>query len=137
MSYIDTEGTVLKVGNAASPEVFTAIPQIVSIDGPTSANSEKEVTNLSSTAKEFRPGLNDHGELSMEIEWDERNAVHAGIRTKFNARTVSNYQLIDAGSPNKRYSFTGFWKTIPQSYQPDNVVRSNAVLRITGALTVT
>jgi len=136
MSYIDTEGTVLKIGNAASPEVFSTIPQIVSIDGPSSANSEKEVTNLSSTAKEFRPGLNDHGEINLEIEWDERNAVHAGIRTKFNARTVSNFQLIDAGSPTKRYSFTGFWKTIPMSFQPDNIVRSQAVLRVTGAITV-
>lgn len=136
MSYIDTEGTILKVGNGASPEVFTTIPQIVNIDGPSSSNSEKEVTNLASTAKEFRPGLNDLGEYNIEMEWDERNAVHSGIRTAFNNRTVSNFQLIDAGSPSKTYSFQAFWKALPRSYQPDNVVRSNAVLRVTGAETV-
>ena len=131
--YIDTEGTLLKRGNGASPEVFTSIPNIVSISGPTSANSEKEVTNLSSTAKEFRPGLNDHGELSLEIEWDERDTVHAAIRTDFNNRTVGNYLLIDAGSPTETYTVRGFWKTLPMTFQPDDVVRSSAVLRITGA----
>ena len=130
--YIDTEGTVLKVGNGASPEVFTAIPNIVSIDGPTSSNAEKEVTNLSSSAKEFRPGLNDYGDMNMEIMWDERDTVHAGLRTDFRNRTTRNFQLIDAYSPEQVYNFTGFWKTLPLSFQPDNVVRSSAVLRVTG-----
>lgn len=130
--YIDTEGTVLKVGNGASPEVFTTIPNIVSIDGPTSQNSEKEVTNLSSTAKEFRPGLNDYGELNCSIEWDERDTVHAGLRTDFRNRATRNFQLIDAGSPQKTYNFSGYWKTLPLAFQPDDVVRSSAVLRVTG-----
>jgi hypothetical protein len=53
--YVDTQGTDLKIGNGASPEVFTSIPQIVSIDGPSSARSEKTVTHLKSTAVETSP----------------------------------------------------------------------------------
>ena len=131
-NYIDTEGTVLKVGNGASPEVFTAITNIVSIDGPTSQNSEKEVTHLGSTAKEFRPGLNDYGDMNCEIEFDERDTVHAGLRTDFRNRTTRNFQLIDAGSPQQTYNFSGYWKTLPLSFKPDDIVRSSAVLRVTG-----
>lgn len=134
--YIDTQGTDLKIGNGASPEVFASIPQIVSIDGPTSSRSEKTVTHLKSTAVETRPGLRDFGSLQLEIEWDERDTVHAGLRTKFNAGTVHNFQLIDSASPQKRYSFQGWVKTVPQKYAIDAVVMSSVEIRLTSAMTV-
>lgn len=136
MAYITTQGTSLKIGDAASPEVFTAIPQIVSIDGPSASNEEIDVTNLSSTAREFIAAIPDYGELNCEVEWDERNTVHAGLRTKFNAGTTHNFQLVDAGSPQKTASFSGFVKSVPQAYNIDDVVRSSLVIRITGPWTV-
>jgi hypothetical protein len=134
--YVDTQGTDLKIGNGASPEVFTSIPQIVSIDGPSSARSEKTVTHLKSTAVETSPGLRDFGSLNLEVEWDEGDTVHAGLRTKFDAGTYHNFQLVDAGSPTKRYSFRGWVKSIPQKYGIDAVVMASVEIRLTSAMTV-
>lgn len=135
-SYITTQGTTLKIGNGASPEVFTAIPQIVSIDGPSSSNEEIDVTHLGSVKREYTAAIPDAGELNCEIEWDERDTVHAGLRTKFSAATTHNFQLVDAGSPMKTASFSGFIKSLPQTYNIDDVVRSSMVIRITGDFTV-
>lgn len=134
--YIDTQGTVLKVGNGASPEVFTTIPNIVSIDGPSATRSEKDATHLASTAKESKAGLRDYGSLNCEVEWDERDTVHAGLRTKFDAGTNHNFLLIDAGSPQKQYSFTGWVKSLPQKYGVDAFVMSSMEIRLTGPMTV-
>lgn len=134
-TYITTAGTVLKIGDASSPIVFTTIPQVVSIDGPTASNDEIEVTHLGSTAKEFVGSLPDYGSLNLEIEWDERDTVHAGMRTDFAAATVRPFQLIDAASPMTTYSVSGFIKSLPLSFAANDVVRSNAEIRLTGAFT--
>ncbi len=134
--YIDTQGTILKIGDSGSPEAFTTIPNIVDIDGPSAAATEKDATTLASTAIESRPGLVDWGSLNLEMMWDERDTVHAGMRADFNAKTVRNFQLIDAGSPTKTYSSTGWIKTLPANYSLNELVRASVEIRLTGPLTV-
>jgi len=134
-TYITTQGTALKLGNGASPEVFTAIPQCTSIDGPTTSNDEIDVTHLGSSSREFEPALPDQGEITAELEWDENDATHASLRTKFNAATTHNFQLVNAASPTNTYSFAGFIKTLQMSFGIDDVVRVTMTVRITGDFT--
>lgn len=134
-TYIETQGTTLKIGDAASPIVFTTIPQVVSIDGPTATTEEIDVTHLGSTAKEFVAALPDYGSLNLEVEWDERDTVHSGIRTDFAAGTVRPFQLIDTGSPQTTYSVNGYFKSLPLTFNANDVVRSNIEIRLTGAFT--
>jgi len=136
-NYIETQGTVLKRGNSASPEVFTAIPSVVSIDGPTATNEEIDTTHLGSTARESIGSLPDYGSMNLEVMWDERDATHAAMRTDFQNRTVRNYQVIDTGSPQKTGNFSGWIKTLPQSYNANDVVRGSIEIRLTGAFNVT
>lgn len=131
--YVDTQGTVLKYSSGASPEVFTTIPQIVSIDGPTISASERNTTHLGSTAVETRSGLKDYGTLTCDMFWDERDTAHAALRTLFVNKTVRNFKLIDAGSPMKTYTVQGWIRELPRNYQIDNTVRGNMVIRLTGA----
>ncbi len=57
--------TLLKLGDGASPEVFTTIGEVVSI-GPLAQKKDLvEVTHLLSTAKEFIGGLSDGQEISV------------------------------------------------------------------------
>lgn len=134
-TYITTQGTALKIGDGASPEVFTTIPQVTSIDGPTTSNDEIDVTHLGSTSREFEPALPDQGEITCEMEWDENDTVHAGLRTKFNATTTHNFQLVNAASPLNTYSFAGFIKSLQMSFGIDDVVRVTMAVRITGNFT--
>lgn len=132
-TYIETQGTVLKVNfQNTSPEVYVTVPQVVSIDGPTASNDEIEVTHLGSSAREFIGALPDYGSINLEILWDERDTVHAGMRTDFQARTTRSWQIIDTGSPQRTSTFSGFIKTLPQQYNANDVVRSSCEVRLSG-----
>lgn len=57
--------------------VYTAIAQVVSIDGPESEVGTRETTNLSSTAKTYAKTLFDGGEPELELELDPKCDSHA------------------------------------------------------------
>ena len=61
MGNITSQGTTIGIGDAASREIFTTIPQVTSMSGPDGSATEINVTNLSSTAQEFILGLKDEG----------------------------------------------------------------------------
>ena len=82
MGNITSQGTTIGIGDGASPEVYTSIPQVTSIGGPDGSASEINVTNLSSTAQEFILGLKDEGSISLDLVFDERDTTHSLLRTK-------------------------------------------------------
>ena len=56
-------GTEFRLGSTASPPVYTAVAEILSISGPEVSVEEIEVTSLGSTGgyKEYVSGLKDGG----------------------------------------------------------------------------
>ena len=56
-------GTLFKRGDGASPEVFTTIAEVTSVDGPTSVFDIIDVTTMESTGndREFIAGKGDPG----------------------------------------------------------------------------
>ena len=137
MGNITSQGTVIqRQDTVASPIAYVTIPQVTNISGPDGSSTEITVTNLSSTAAEFILGLKDEGSINMDVIWDERDAVHAYIRADFDAGTSSLYQIVDAGSPQKTYSFTAFTQGLSMTSGVDEVQRASVNLRISGAITV-
>lgn len=57
--------TLLKMGDGASPEVFTTIGEVVSIDPLAQSKDLVEVTHMLSTAKEYIGGLTDGQEIGF------------------------------------------------------------------------
>jgi hypothetical protein len=135
MAVIETQGTVISIGDAASPEVFTAIPQVVSISGPDGQTPEVDVTNLSSTAREFILGLNDNGNVSVPLQYDA-GAVHEGLYAKWAARTAHNFRITLTDSPATTLTFAARVQAFPFDVQADNVITVAMNLRITGAVTL-
>jgi len=109
---------------------------VTSITGPNSTRAEIDVTSLDSTAKEYNLALLDHGTLEASMVFDERDTTHAGLRTDFNANTVRDWKITDAGSPQKVYTFQGRIQSLPLDFSTDEVVRVNMTIRITGAVSV-
>lgn len=135
--YIDAQGTVIKKGDGASPEVFTAIPQVTSIDPPASERSQRETTDLDASARTYKSGLIDHQDMTLQLEWDERNTVHAGLRTDFDNNTERNWQIVDTGSPEKTYNLTGSLTRVDiDPYAVDGIVTATAVMKPSGPMTV-
>lgn len=98
MSKYAAKGTLLKVGDSASPEAFTTIAQIYALSGPSLQQEELDVTDHSSTDgwKEFIGGLKDGGEVSGELHFDGAQATQdetTGLQKALKDGTVKNYRI--------------------------------------------
>lgn len=111
-------GTTLGKGDAASPEVFTAVAQVVDIAGPSMSADTIDITNHSSTNgyREFIQGLKDGGEVTMTVQYDPAAATHknssGGVLYVFEQGSKGNWKITFPSSPSASWTFpaviTGF-----------------------------
>jgi hypothetical protein len=134
---LPAQGTLIKIGDGASPEVFTSLGEVSSIDGPGGQAAVIDVTDLSSTAKEKRMGLQDEGQLSFEINFLPADAQHAQLRTDKASGDSRNFQLLFTDSPPTTWTFAAFVLGVPVSFSVDNVTKGSVTLEITGSITET
>lgn len=103
------QGAVVKIGNAASPEVFTAIEGI--FDGPQDFGFTPniiEARHHSSTAT-FRKVTNvDAGAPSFSIYFDSTNTQHALLETSAKNKTRKNFQVIFTDAGAEQHAFGGY-----------------------------
>jgi Lambda phage tail tube protein, TTP len=130
-----TQGTQLKRGDGGSPEVFTAVPDVLSMSGPDASKAEIDVTDLASVAKEFKGGLADFGRLTVEMNYIPGNATHAAMRADFinTLSPVRNWQI--AFTNGRRWDFSGYVASFPGQTAADSVQKSSMVIRLSGAVT--
>lgn len=132
---LEAQGMELKIGDGASPEVFTAIPEIKTFSGPGGSATVIDVTDLSSQAKEKRMGLADEGQLSFTINYIPTNDEHAALREAREDRAETNFKLVFTDdSPSTTWSFSGFVTGFSVSGAVDGVVEANVTIEITGAI---
>jgi len=98
MGYIGF-GILLKRGNGASPEQFTAIAELIGLAGPTLSRETVDVTHTESTNKyrEFIAGLLDAGEVTVDVAWLPDHATQneaTGILKDLHDGTLRNFQII-------------------------------------------
>lgn len=134
-SALTSQGMTFGRGDAASPEVYTTIPEITTISGPGGSASEIDVTDLSSTAKEFRLGLQDEGSISFTINYIPGNTVHAGLRTDRAASTLRNFRIAFTDSPQTTWTFAGYVNGFTVDNGVDNVTTASVTIRISGVIT--
>jgi len=132
---LEAQGMELKIGDGASPEVFTAISEIKTFTGPGGSATVIDVTDLSSAAKEKRMGLADEGQLSFTINYIPTDDEHAALREARATREETNFQLVFTDdSPSTTWSFSGFVTGFSVSGAVDGVVEANVTIEITGAI---
>lgn len=132
---LEAQGMLIKIGNGASPEVFSTISEIKTFSGPTGSAAVIDVTDLSSTAKEKRMGLADEGQLSFTINYIPDNTQHALLRTQRASREETNFKMVFTDdSPSTTWSFSAFVTGFAVSGAVDNVVEATVTLEITGSI---
>lgn len=135
---ISAYGSLLKRGDGNVPEVFTTVPEVQSISGPSTETDEAEVTTHSSAAdgafREFILTLIDAGSIEFDINYVPGNAVHQGVRSDFQNRTKRNWQIVLPGNA-QTISFTGYVKTFSMEFPTDGPVTASVSVRLTGAVT--
>lgn len=136
-SALDSQGlTIARSPNPpASPEVYSTIPEVSNISGPGGQANEIDVTDLSSTAKEFRMGLQDEGSITLDINYIPQNAVHAALRTDRANQTLSSYRITFTDSPMTTWTFTAYVLGFEVSNGVDDVTKASITLRVSGSIT--
>ena len=128
-------GTVFSRGDGASPEVFTAVGDVVSISGPAITKDEIETTALDSTAKEFIGALDDPGELTMELNWNPQDVGHVGLRVDAEGNTVKNYRVVWNDVSSTQVDFAGEVMEFTLNTEPNDAVKGSVRVKVRGALT--
>ena len=132
---LKSQGAGLFMSDLASPEVYTEITGIVSVQGPDGSASEIDTTALSDTAKTYSMGLPDEGTLTIEAIHDPSNTQHEALRAARAAQTLQNFSLRLSDSPQTQYNFSAFVPSFSLSAGVDDVVKASYTLRISGAVT--
>lgn len=135
-------GVVLKRGDGASPEVFTALAELKGVKGPGARVSSEDATNFDSTNNymEFIPGMIDPGELDLTLNFAD-GAAYKTMQGDQVARAVHNYQLVwPAGTASGlgasgKLAFAGFIMELEPSIDVTKIQGLSAKLKITGPIT--
>lgn len=137
MTAIATQGTTIKIGDGASPEVFTAIAGVRDIGGLGGGSAaEIDITTLLSTAKEFAVGLPDEGTVTLELNYDPTDITQKDLEDARDDQTLTNFQIITP-SAGATFAFAGYVTTFEKSFGADNVIIGNVQIRISGIVTKT
>jgi predicted secreted protein len=91
-----SNGTLLKIGDGASPENFTTIPEVMRLSGPSVRFDLLDVTSHDTVGffREWIPGLADGERVSATINWRPSNTIHKSVRVDAYARTNRNIRIV-------------------------------------------
>lgn len=131
---LKSQGVVLKRGDGATPtEAFTTITDLTGISGVDGgSNTEIDVTDLNSTAREFILGLKDGGSATLTGFLNTASTELMGLRTDRANSTIRNFKLeLTEGTPTV-ISFSAIVTAFTIDCQVDSAISLSITLRITG-----
>ena len=132
---LESQGITIGIGDGASPVVYSVIPDCKDISFRTGSATVIDTTDLSSTAKEKRMGLQDEGQCTFTLNFIPKEATHAELVAAKADRQVRQFEvtLTDA-SPVTQYRFDGYVLSVPLQAGVDGVIESSVTVEITGAV---
>lgn len=138
-SALDTQGTKIYIEDVGSPTNRAQVTENAKINGPNETRPRRDVTDLDSTRHEYKGGLADSGEISMEIFYLPTNAVHIRLRNAFNENAASlrarQWELYF--SNGTKWRFQGEVTGWSQNFDVDSDVKATLTIVPTGAITET
>lgn len=128
MAILDSQGATLSIADSGGTPVD--IQCIISFSGMDGEASEIDITCLTSEAKEFRQGLQDFGNFSIDLFRDPNDPGQIELDLAKAAQATREFVLTLASGDVA--TFDGFVKSLTTSGSVDNVVTGTASIRITG-----
>ncbi len=132
-------GTLFKVGNGASPEVFSTLAEVRSISGFGQKAGLVDMTNLDSLNKamEYIAAMSDGVQMTVECNWIPTNASQS-LATGLVADQISgvtrDFKLVLPGAFGT-FSFSGLvleWN--PPKISPQDALTISFGIKITGPI---
>jgi len=135
---LESQGVLLQINaDIGSPYSYSTIPELRDLAFRTGSASVIDVTDLASTAKQKRMGLQDEGQCTFTLNLIPANAQHAALVTAKSDREARNFRVIMTDSPQTVYYFDGFVLSVPINAAVDGVIESAVVVEITGLVSTT
>lgn len=132
---ISAQGTTVQIDTTTAGSPDTEIANVFSFSGLDGEASEIDVTNLGSTAKEFRLGLKDYGSFSMEYHPDYSDAGQTALRAAGVSAALKTFLITLPDTTT--LTFEGYVKNADSvSGGVDGVLTGSASIKITGDVTV-
>jgi len=91
---ISANGTLLQVGNAATPELFADVAEVFSLAGPDQSRAPIDVTVLADEAKRFLVAAPEAGEVALDIRYDPDEATHQTIFDLLTSGLVTSFRIL-------------------------------------------
>jgi len=131
-------GTKLKIGDGASPEVFSEIAAVSSVSGPGISLDTIDVTTDDSPGgyKQYAAGLLDAGEIKLELNFLPANTSQTGLLTALASRAAKNFKLVFPDTAATTWSFSAFVTNFEPSAPVDGKLSTSVTLKITGQPTL-
>jgi Lambda phage tail tube protein, TTP len=119
--------------STATPVTWSAVGNWKTYSGFDGQASELDKTNLSSTAKEFALGIVDYGMLQLEFDQDNADTGQAAMLSAYAASASKSFKIT---LPNAATAtFTGYVRKFTSAGGVDQIVKRQADIRISGAVT--
>lgn len=120
----------------AQGAVFTfnaiTVGGVIGFSGFDGAASDIDVTTLASTAKEFRQGLQDFGNFTIDINRDPTDVGQVAMEVAKAAQDIETCVLtLESGDIA---TFSAYVKSISADGAVDGILTGQAVLKITGSV---
>lgn len=127
-------GTLFKIGDGASPEIFTTIPECMKIAGPNIKFDLLDVTSHDSAGffKEYIPGLADGDVVTTDINWRPSNTIHILLRTNQYGRVLTDFLVVFPDTPDNTVSLTAYVQTMTPTADIGKPLLATVGTKITG-----
>jgi predicted secreted protein len=128
-------GVLFKIGNGASPEVFTTVAEVTSITPPSLARDAIDATHEESPSgwREFIGGLKDGGEVSIELNFIPGHATTAILLAEIEA-AAGNKQIVF--TTGEIFSFSALCTAFEPEAPMDDKMVATATYKVTGKPTL-
>ena len=134
-------GTLLKRGDGAVSEAFSAVAEVTKISGPKLKLDALDVTHMESTEgwREFVGGLLEGGEVGFDVNFLPANATQnaaAGLLLDLKNRTKRNFQIVFPDTSDTTWSFTALVTGCEVDASVEDKLSASLTLQITGKPTL-
>lgn len=113
-------GTLLKIGDGATSEVFTTVAEVTNIGGPSLSADTADMTHHESPGgfEEVVVTILRSGEVSLDLNYIPGHATQdasTGLLADYIAKTLRNFQLVFPDAGATQWGFAAF----VTGYEPD------------------
>jgi predicted secreted protein len=138
---ISAFGTLLKIGDGAVSENFTAVAELRTITGPKLSAEVIDVTvhNTPTPWRRFISGLLDGGEVTFEINFiptDPTHSYQSGLLKDMTDRTRRNFQIVFPNSGATTWLLPTIITGFEMSSDPGGVLMASVTLKVAGPPTL-